>query len=519
MKLNQHAYFVWIATLNTLLGLSHLPLAEAAPLDEKDKKIQILEQRLLLLEKRLDAQAVSISPPKQSIEELDQKIKILERHNEIAQEEAEEKTKTSPKFDVSPKGVSFTSADGDNSVRLRSSIQSDGRFFVNDNRNLKGVNECFLTNRFELKQARIWLEGRFGRYTDFKLMPDFGANGTILADAYVDLHYFPFASVSVGKQKTPISLERLQGDSDGTFLERAYPTYLSSNRDIGVKLHGSFAAVGDKYAYASLIDFKNFLTYEVGIFNGGGDNGANDADKENEDNKELAGRLWLHPFKNKGIAALEGLGVGIAGSWETPKKNAITVKALKSALGQNTVVDYTKVVSTAVIDSKTNLPFAVQANGEHYRIYPQAYWYYGPYGLLGEYVLSSQKLTGDGGKTAIQQNNTAWQIQASYVLTGEDNTFQSVKPQTPLDPLNGTWGALQIAGRWSELSIDEETFKFLDSQASIAGARSLTVGANWFLNQNVRLMADYEHTYFSGGAASGNRPTEKAFATRLQLVF
>ena len=103
MKLNQHAYFVWIATLNTLLGLSHLPLAEAAPLDEKDKKIQILEQRLLLLEKRLDAQAVSISPPKQSIEELDQKIKILERHNEIAQEEAEEKTKTSPKFDVSPK--------------------------------------------------------------------------------------------------------------------------------------------------------------------------------------------------------------------------------------------------------------------------------------------------------------------------------------------------------------------------------------------------------------------------------
>ena len=291
MKLNQHAYFVWIATLNTLLGLSHLPLAEAAPLDEKDKKIQILEQRLLLLEKRLDAQAVSISPPKQSIEELDQKIKILERHNEIAQEEAEEKTKTSPKFDVSPKGVSFTSADGDNSVRLRSSIQSDGRFFVNDNRNLKGVNEGFLTNRFELKQARIWLEGRFGRYTDFKLMPDFGANGTILADAYVDLHYFPFASVSVGKQKTPISLERLQGDSDGTFLERAYPTYLSSNRDIGVKLHGSFAAPGDKYAYASSIDFKNFLTYEVGIFNGGGDNGANDADKENEDNKEVAGRL------------------------------------------------------------------------------------------------------------------------------------------------------------------------------------------------------------------------------------
>ncbi|MEQ1814791.1 MAG: porin [Candidatus Nitrotoga sp.] len=498
MKLNQHAYFVWMTTLHMLLGLSHLPLAGAAPLDEldeKDEKIQILEQRLLLLEKRSDAQAASISPFKQS--------------------EAEDKIQTSPKFEISPQGVSFTSADGDNSVRLRASIQGDGRFFVDDNRNLKGVNEGFLTNRFELKQARIWLEGRFGRYNDFKLMPDFGANSTILADAYVDLHYFPFASLSVGKQKTPISLERLQGDSDGTFLERAYPTYLSSNRDIGVKLHGSFAAPGDKYAYASPIDFKNFLTYEVGIFNGGGDNGANDADKENEDNKEVAGRLWSHPFKNRGIAALEGLGVGIAGSWETPKKNAVAVKALKSALGQNTLVDYTKTKTNL----QTNLPFAVQANGEHYRIYPQAYWYYGSYGLLGEYVLSSQKLTGDGGKTAIQQSNTAWQIQASYVLTGEYNTFQGVKPRTSFDPLNGTWGALQIAGRWSELSIDQETFKLLDPQVSIAGARSWTVGANWFLNQNMRLMADYEHTHFSGGAASGNRPTEKTFATRLQLAF
>ncbi|MEY4768204.1 MAG: hypothetical protein RL637_843 [Pseudomonadota bacterium] len=520
--------------INLLLNYS-FPVAQAktkiSVLNEKDKKIQQLEQRLQLLEQRLNTSLTDKVPTNQNtispttIETLDQKIKVLERHNEIVQEETEEHNKTSASLDVSAKGIIFSSGDSDHSshgdhfVRLRGSIQGDSRFFIDDNRDLKGVNQSLVTNRFELKQARIWVEGRFWKYNDFKLMPDFGAGGTILADAYVDVHYFPFASLNIGKQKTPISLERLQGDSDGLFLERAYPTYLSSNRDVGVKLHGSFAAPGGKYDYASPIDFKNFFTYELGIFNGGGDDGAKDADKENEDNKEVAGRLWLHPFQNQGIAALEGLGVGVAGSWEIPKKNATTVKPLKSAIGQNTFVDYTKVVSTAPIDPKTGTAYTVQANGEHYRIYPQAYWYYGAYGLLGEYVWSSQKLSGDGGKSAITQTNRAWQIQASYVLTGEDNTFQSVKPKLPFDPLNGNWGALQLAARWSELAIDNETFKLIDPKQSISAARSWAVGANWVLNQNVRLMADYEQTDFSGGAAIGNRPTEKTFATRLQLVF
>jgi phosphate-selective porin OprO/OprP len=362
------------------------------------------------------------------------------------------------------------------------------------------------------------LEGKFWKYNDFKIMPDFGLGRVTLADAYVDAHYFSYASFNFGKQKTPLSLERLQGDSDGTFLERAYPTYLSSNRDIGVKMHGSFASPSGKYEYAGPIDFKNFFTYEVGVFNGGGDNGASEADAVNNDGKEIAGRLWLHPFQDSGVEALEGLGIGVAGSRTISIKNATPVKNLTSALGQNTIVNYTNIgagVGAA----------GVQADGEHYRIYPQAYWYYGPFGLLGEYVLSSQQLTGDGGKTHIQQNNTAWQVQASYVLTGENNTFQSVKPRSNFDPTNGNWGAFQVAARWSELAIDKDTFlkinnvQLLDPTKSVSGAQSWTVGANWFLNQNVRLMADYEHTYFNGGAAKGDRPSEKAFAARLQFVF
>lgn len=501
------------AAIHGLLAMGSIQPASAATAKEKDEKIERLERRLLLLEQRLEAAERNARAPvpasDATIQALDQKVKILERKNEVDKEIAAEAAKTAPKFEAGPKGVSFSSADGNNTVRLRASIQTDARFFVD--------NEAKVKDRFELKQARIWVEGRLWKYFDYKLMPDFGSNQTILADAYVDVHYFPFASLEIGKQKSPISLERLQGDTDGTFMERAYPTYLASNRDIGIKLHGSFARPGEQAQYAGPIDFKNFFTYEVGVFNGGGDNGASDSDKENEDNKEVVARLWAHPFQNSGIQALDGLGVGIAGSWEVPDKNKTSVKSLKSALGQNTLVDYTKVGAGAR---------EVIADGEHYRIYPQAYWFYGPYGLLGEYVLSSRQLSGDGGNTHIQQDNTAWQIQASYVVTGENNTFQSVKPRSPFDPFNGHWGALQLAARWSELSIDEDTFtpvdgvQLLDPAGSIRKASSWAIGANWFLNHNTRLMADYENTHFTGGARNGgDRPAENVFSTRLQLVF
>lgn len=66
----------------------------------------------------------------------------------------------------------------------------------------------------------------------------------------------------------------------------------------------------------------------------------------------------------------------------------------------------------------------------------------------------------------------------------------------------------------------ENTYLFLNADMSVNHASTWTVGANWFLNKAKRLMANYEETYFDGGAAGGgDRQTEKVFSTRLQLSF
>lgn len=489
-------------------------------LEKLERHIEALERRLEASEQenaRLRAEKPAIVPtsPQPDIKALDQKVKVLEQRLAMGEEATAEIAKKAPKFEAGSAGIRFSSSDGAHVLSLRGSVQTDGKFFMDDKDTDKNPQAgSNLTDRFELKQARIRFEGSLFKYFDFKIMPDFGGNsGTRLYDAYVDTHYFSFASLNVGKQKPPIILERLQGDNDFTFLERAYPTYLGPNRDIGIVLHGEFARPGYKTVYAgSHVNFKNLFSYQLGVFNGVGDNGPLDQQTDLDDNKEFVGRIWAHPFQYSGISLLDNLGIGVGSSWGQPHTRRMT--NLPSPNGQNTIVDYSKLQSGV-----TSL---TADGGDHTRVSPQAYWYYGPFGLLGEYVGSSQELLGKNasGESFIRQDNTAWHVQASYVVTGEDNTFQSVTPRKNFDPRNAGWGALQLSARWTELDIDDDTFLFLNPDMSVNHASTWTVGANWFLNKATRFMANYEETYFDGGAVGGgDRQTEKVFSTRLQLSF
>ena len=481
-------------------------------------KTEALERRLRELESRLEKldavtnlqQPVGNTPAQTvpEIKKLSNDVHLLQRKFEVQEEVVDANAKKTPIIEAGEGGFKISSADKKHQVRIRGAVQADNRTYSEDSSGL--------TDSFDLKQARVWLEGYVFKDVAFKIMPDFAASGNILPDAYLDYTYHPAASLLVGKFKPALSLERLQGDSDGTFLERAFPTYLASNRDDGVQLHGGFDFTGHgAEKVAGPIDTKNQLTYQIGVFNGAGDDGsANNNAKDTDDNKEFVGRIFAHPFQHTGYSWLEGLGLGVAGSYAKPTSATQALKALQTPIGRNNYLDYTKTFTAGS---------TVFANGDSYRIYPQAYWYSGPFGAMAEYVVSSQNLSGtnkSGSVANIKQNNTAWQVLGSYVVTGEDNSFGAVKPIQSFSPLDGKWGALQLAARYSQLDVDNDTFVFIDPNKSATQARAWTVGANWYLNNNALIRADYEQVSFDGGAAKGgDRPTEQVFATRFQLSF
>jgi phosphate-selective porin OprO/OprP len=91
---------------------------------------------------------------------------------------------------------------------------------------------------------------------------------------------------------------------------------------------------------------------------------------------------------------------------------------------------------------------------------------------------------------------SAWYLQAGYTLTGEsrsykgsDGEFKRLKPATEFSLEKGTWGAWEVAARLDHLDLD-------DGPATSGGSGDrYTLALNWYLNYNVRVMADYSRVY------------------------
>ncbi|HEY0513744.1 MAG TPA: porin [Thermoanaerobaculia bacterium] len=420
------------------------------------------------------------------LQELDQKIRVLDRKIEIDQEAAADKAKAAGQAVAGREGFSLRSADGNYVLRLRGYVQLDGRFWVGDKE--KPQVETFL-----LRRVRPIFEGTVYKIFDFRVIPDFGAGQTVLQDAYMEGRFSPAFRVRAGKFKPPVGLERLQSATDLLFVERALPTNLVPNRDLGVQIGGDLAG--------------GTVSYALGVFNGVPDGGSADADTNN--GKDVAGRLFFQPFV-AGSGPLKSLGFGVSASQGNQNGTPASPNlAPYKTPGQQNFFTYRSDATAA----GTTL-----ADGTRSRLSPQGYFYSGPFGLLAEYVISRQEVRHDAAAARLE--NKSWQVAGSWVIAGGEASHRGVVPKTVFDPAAHTWGTFEIAVRYSELEVDRAAFPVFASPASSArSAKAWAGGLNWYLNRNLRLLFDYETTRFQGGAATGDREKENIFFSRFQIVF
>jgi len=454
-----------------------------------EEKLNNLEHKQKLLEQQLEAKkraavAEVNSVQTEKLNELEQRQKVVERQLEIEREAAAEKAKAAPIVTANAReGFSIKNPDDSFKLRLRGYVQADSRS-VSGNEGSTSTND----DTFLLRRVRPIFEGTVFKDVDFRIMPDFGSGKTELQDAWFDFKYFPEARLQVGKFKTPFGIERLQSGTDTLFIERGLPNNLVPNRDIGAALHSDL--FGGKFSYA------------LGIFNGVADGASLDSDVDN--NKEFAGRIFVNPWKGGDNPILDGLGVGFAATLGNKDgTSSSTYLASYKTPGQQTFYSYRS---------------GVFADGQALRYSPQAYYSYGSFGLLTEYVTSSQEVT--LGANSDKLTNTGWQVAASYVLTGEAASYKSVIPKEVFNPATGTWGAFEVVGRYGQLDVDEDAFPiYVNSATSAKSATAAGGGLNWYWNRNVKWMLDYERTTFDGGDGGQNRATENAVLARVQVTF
>jgi len=438
----------------------------------------------------------------QRLQELEQEIQILKQQQAVAKEVSipAPKSVDTTIVKAGSDGFIIQSADGDFKLRVGGYAQADARFYLHDPA-VRG-SAGYATDTFLLRRVRPILEGTVFRDFDYRIVTDFGngaAQTALLQDAYVEWKYLPWLKVRGGKFKPEVGLEQLQQDTWLFFAERGLPSDLLPQRDVGFQVSGDL--------------FDGVVHYAGGVYNGVMDGTL--ADTATYDSKTAAARLFIQPFKKTDWNLLKGFGAGVAGTigdqhWTTTTTNLASYKST----GQNLIYRY---------GVRGAAP-----NGQEIRGTPQAYYYWGPVGLLTEYAFAQQDLS--NGTLRDNVRNSAWQVAGSVVLTGEKAGYGGVTPRHPFDLKKGGWGAVELVGRYGDIRFDPTAFstakttRFADPITSVAEARDWGVGVNWYLNRNLKLVLDYEQTAFDGGgggtfAAPMNHATEELILTRAQITF
>jgi len=412
------------------------------------------------------------------VEDLRSERSLLRRKLEV-QEEAQAAKSGQPLVGAGSDGFYLRSPDRKFDVRLRGYAQLDGRYFTEED-------ESF-DDTFVFRRVRPIVEGTLGGVVDFRIMPDFASSSPVLQDAHMNLRYVDEANLMAGRFKAPFGLERLQSASALLFVERALPTQLAPNRDLGLMVHSS-----------SLLE--GALQYQVALMNGVNDGGS--AESDDADGKDLVARVFGHPFQDSTVEWLSGLGLGVAVDYGRQEDGT---PAGYRASGQATFFSYAS---------------GTELTGSRLRWSPQLYYAWGPFGLLGEYVRSSTDLERAGRDERFDHD--AWQIAVHYVLTGENASYKGVVPRRDLAPSKGAWGAWEVKARHHALHVDPDVFDFgfADPARSAERATAWGLGLNWYLNRWLKIALDYERTSFDGGGAEGgDRDAESAVFVRWQLAY
>ncbi|HET7678964.1 MAG TPA: porin [Xanthobacteraceae bacterium] len=355
-------------------------------------------------------------------------------------------------------GITFKAANGDFELTLGGRLHLDAVKY-----DFEGDDD----SDADVRRARVELSGKLGDHVRFRIDREFGLNSG-WRNVWLAVRPTDEIEVRGGNFIVPFSMEEMQSSNRSQLMERSLVTALAP--DFGL---------GGSVQYA-----RRNWTATVGYFGDALDS----EDEGSEDRgKGFAGRVTAAPILGKKqflhlAAAIERreLDGGDALSFNAKPGSALAPTLISSGL----ILD---------ADKMTNLD-------------AEAAYSAGPFLLQGQYVRSGidRPLLGD-------LDFDAWYAQASFIVTGESYDYARRSGTIEGVDLRRRKSAIELAARFSRLDMD-------DSAQELGRAQTMTLGANWYLNQNLRLMANYAHSTLKDRPLTDNQKVDLVTG-RFQMNF
>ncbi len=360
----------------------------------------------------------------------------------------------------------FESADGGKTFQgvIGGRIQNDWAFMTQSTR-LRRVYGGFADGT-EFRRARVYVKGLISGHIEFKAQYDFAGGDADFADVYMGLTKIKIGEsgsggVRIGHFKEPFSLEELTSARYIAFLERALPVIaFAPGRNTGLMLHG--------HCKRQNITF----TGDVGVFydtdtfgDGTNDNGV--------------GGEYDTAARVTGTYAEDGnlLHVGAAYVYREPPSDQVRYRTYPEAHLAPYIID------TGNISSMRSHLVGIEG-----AVVYECIW------IQSEYMHSFARRKNPTAGNRGDPDFKGFYVSGGWFLTGEKRpwkasnaVFGRVRPIKPfsIEKLkDGAIGAWELVARYSYLDLND---------SGIAGGilGDLTVGLNWYLNNNLRFMFNY----------------------------
>lgn len=457
-----------------------------------DERIRELEQQLQKQQRVLEEQS-------RAIEELRRSLEKAPAAAAPAPIPAEGPTPDDSRIEATfQNGFRLKTADGNFDAHVGGRIVQHGRFVFN-RLDAPAAAGGPPPNSFFFKEVYLQLDGTL--YKDFKyvIQANFFPNNTpagpfsSLSDAWVSWRPAPEFGITFGQMEVPISQEEICSTRYIDFVERSVLNRLVPTRDLGVEVYGAL--------------FDGVLEYEAGVFNGRLNANTSRNLNDNNDEKDVAGRLRVTPFKAGGADWIRQLRLGLAATTGNQGGPPDAVADLTSLETGTRFIDFDA---------------ATLNDGRRTRLGAEVSWPIGPFGLQAEYV--QVRLDAANGAATGAITEAGYYVAATMLLTGEDKPREGrIVPAHPFSPGEGGWGAFELAARVAGVRVNG----VFDGPFGAAGTgandaiTAYTFGINWYLTSNLRTSLDYIHNQFANapivnGHAIGS---EDALLTRFQVDF
>lgn len=313
----------------------------------------------------------------------------------------------------------------------------------------------------DFRRARLFMSGAFGDHGIFKVQYDFSGQDADFRDVYAGLQKIPYlGTVRVGSFYEPQSIEMTTSSKYITFLERSLPVLaFTAERNSGIGFHNQ------------LHDGR--MTFHAGVFRNVDDSGE---DFDNQGGYNAGFRITGVPvFRDEGEKVVH------TGFWYSHQ------------FRDNEMLRYDPDAESNTVGSLLNMPM-IKIDGIDL-IGGELAVICGPFFFQGETIHS---FVNGSGSNSSNRWFYGTSVQAGAFLTGERKKYDQklgvigrTKVLEPFSLEKGQWGALEVAGRWSMLSLN-------DGSVRGGNLNNYTLGLNWYLYSNLRLMLNYVLAHRNG---------------------